>query len=643
MVTGSPSRSRKRRSNASESPVLRGRVRAHDPFELIRWLALSQPDPRKALAELVQNSLDAGASRIVVQRLRHKKVPYLKIFDDGQGVIPEMNRPEALRYIATNIGHSRKRSLSPQERLTLMTQGQYGIGLLGFWSLGESLEIRSSVPGQRPHRLVLYRDRPEYRIEPLRGRLALEERWTEVVVAGLHREALSALIGRRAADYLASELRGQLLSREVELVVVDKISRGRADKQILVRPPRFLGERIEGIGPVPVPGYSPIRFEIYLQGSEGNGGPGGISVYAAGTQVAEGFHELASLGLDRPPWTDTRLTGLVEFPDLRVAPGSRRGVIPDEAAAAFSKALSSVEPVLLGILENLERRRLEEQDKSVIRDLRRAFRDFYRRRPNYAMLPVQKRESALAGEDPSDGHGEEEPPTGTEPGAESPAGETLELLPPGPLASVRIVPGAIHLEPEQRRIVRADPLDASGRKTDEVVRFTWSLEGIPGELSFVGNAPGAPSVHGEDEFGPKVGLTAGGTTGEGVLRVRARSDSGQVWAEATVRIVDELTSRAGGEGIPEPEFVDEPGARWRSRMQEERWQVNASHPDFRAIAASPALKLRYLAMLFGKEVVQRSRQDPRLASPLEQMIEVAAYADRTLAMKRRRKSGRKPE
>jgi len=29
----------------------RGRLQAHDPFELIRWLALSQPDPRKALAE----------------------------------------------------------------------------------------------------------------------------------------------------------------------------------------------------------------------------------------------------------------------------------------------------------------------------------------------------------------------------------------------------------------------------------------------------------------------------------------------------------------------------------------------------------------------------------------------------------------
>jgi hypothetical protein len=173
---------RKSSSARTESQSIRGKVRAHDPFELIRWLALSQPDPRKALAELVQNSLDAGAKRITIRRVREKGVPCLRILDDGLGVIPEMDRSSALQYIATNIGHSRKRSLSPQERLKLMTQGQYGIGLLGFWSLGDRLEMRSALPGQKPQKLVLHRDRPDYVIEPLRGRLPLEERWTEVVV-----------------------------------------------------------------------------------------------------------------------------------------------------------------------------------------------------------------------------------------------------------------------------------------------------------------------------------------------------------------------------------------------------------------------------------------------------------------------------
>ena len=241
----------KRKSGRPPGEV-RGKLRPHDPFELIRWLALSQPDPRKALAELVQNSLDAGARQIRVTRRRERGAPCLKIFDDGDGVIPNMDRPDALKYIATHVGHSRKRALSPQERLELMTQGQYGIGLLGFWSLGEMLEMRTGLPGQRPHRLILHRDRPDFRIEPLRGRLSLDEHWTEVVVVGVHREAQGALSGRRAADYLGSELRGQLLSREVALIVEDRMSRGRAQKVISVRPPRFLGERLDDLGPVDV-------------------------------------------------------------------------------------------------------------------------------------------------------------------------------------------------------------------------------------------------------------------------------------------------------------------------------------------------------------------------------------------------------
>jgi plasmid stabilization system protein ParE len=77
-----------RRKTRRDGDVEKGRVRVHDPFELIRWLALSQPDPRKALAELVQNSLDAGAAHIRITRVREKRVPCLKIFDDGEGRHP---------------------------------------------------------------------------------------------------------------------------------------------------------------------------------------------------------------------------------------------------------------------------------------------------------------------------------------------------------------------------------------------------------------------------------------------------------------------------------------------------------------------------------------------------------------------------
>jgi hypothetical protein len=612
---------------------MRGRLRAHDPFELIRWLALSQPDPRKALAELVQNSLDAGARKIRIVRRRERGAPCLKIFDDGDGVIPELDRPEALRYIATHIGHSRKRSLSPEERLRLMTQGQYGIGLLGFWSLGQTMDMRSAVPGQSPHRLIMHRDKPSFRIEPLRGRLQLDERWTEVVVAGLHREAQGLLIGRRIADYLGSELRGQLVSRDVDLIVEDRMSRGRAQKVIQVRPPRFLGERLEGIGPVEVPGQPPIRFEIYVAGEGSDPERVGLAVYAAGTLVAENFSALGPLGLDRHPWTDARLTGIVDFPGFRVAPGSRRGIVVDEAAGAFARALESVEPVVAGVLEAIEARRREELDRTLIRDLQRAFRDFHRNRPRYSMLPVSSDDgSRPAGDAPGpDGGGEAgaglvagEEPAEAEPSPRR-ATPPADLLPPGPLESVLVVPRSMRVECRGSRLARAEGVDAKGRAVDDPVEYRWSLD------------PPLGSLEPQGERGQRVRFEAGDGQGEATLVVVATSGDRTARAEIGIEVLLEIPAGRGDEGIPEPQLVHLPAAPWRSRMEDGRWQVNTGHRDYRAAADRPALKLRYVASLFAKEIVLRSHQDPRLAVPLEQLVEVASFADRQLSNRGRNK------
>ena len=628
---------KKKKPKPRATGEMRGKLRPHDPFELIRWLAFSQPDPRKALSELVQNSLDAGARNIRVTRRRERGLPCLKIFDDGEGVIPEMERPEALKFIATHIGHSRKRSLSPRERLALMTQGQYGIGLLGFWSIGEMLEMRTAVPGQRPFRLVLHRDRADYKIEPLRGRLALDERWTEVVVAGIHREAMSAMIGRRAADYLGAELRGQLLSRSVDLVVEDRMSRGRSQKIIPVTPPLFLGERLEGIGPVEVPGHPSIRLEIYLTGQAPNDDDhAGLALYSAGTLVAPRFDDLAALGLDHPPWTDQRLSGIVDFPAFRVAPGSRRGVVMDEAAGAFAQALTGVEPILASVLEAIERQRAEELDRTLIRDLQRAFRDFHRQRPRYAMLPVHdERAGASLQGGPGDADGGAANPgavaSEADAAEEQPAERTTagiqrtDLLPPGPLAQLSLTPSPLRVECRGTRRARVRALDATGCEIADPVEYSWSLSAPVGTLSEKGEPLG------------RVLFTAGEQEASATLTVVARSGDTEVQAAVDVEVLEEIPSGRGKEGIPEPELVDEPGTGWRSRMRDGRWQVNSGHREYRAIADRPALKLRYLAMLFAKEIVLRSHQDPRLDKPLEQLVEVAAYADRNLSRRKRKK------
>src|SRR3989442_6141100 len=161
------------RAPRKRSGAITGNLRPADPFELIRWLARSQNDPRKALAELVQNSLDASAGRVQIIRARERSMTALHVIDDGSGVLPELSREEALAYIATHIGHSRKRNLTPEQRRELMLQGKYGIGLLGFWSIGVELEMRSQVAGGEPWALRMWDEKPNFDVAPLRGRLRL--------------------------------------------------------------------------------------------------------------------------------------------------------------------------------------------------------------------------------------------------------------------------------------------------------------------------------------------------------------------------------------------------------------------------------------------------------------------------------------
>jgi len=184
----------------AEETGRRVRLRPQDPFDLIRLLARSQSDPRKAVAELVQNSLDAGARRVTVHWFNEKGRRALRIVDDGAGVFPEMERVDALRRIAQTIGHSHKRDLTPSQRREELVLGKYGIGLIGFWSVGEQLELRSRVAGGKPYVLKLVEDSAQGEVVPARGRLLDElETYTEVTVRCVHDAAANKIRPPRRA------------------------------------------------------------------------------------------------------------------------------------------------------------------------------------------------------------------------------------------------------------------------------------------------------------------------------------------------------------------------------------------------------------------------------------------------------------
>jgi signal transduction histidine kinase len=64
----------------------RGKLRIGNDWNAITIIALSQSNPLKAIAELVENSIDARAAKITIVRGRSDGRHYLEVRDNGQGI-----------------------------------------------------------------------------------------------------------------------------------------------------------------------------------------------------------------------------------------------------------------------------------------------------------------------------------------------------------------------------------------------------------------------------------------------------------------------------------------------------------------------------------------------------------------------------
>jgi DNA mismatch repair protein MutL len=80
-----------------------GKLRIGDDRNAITVIALSQQSPLKAVAELVENSIDAHASTIVITRAREKGLHYLRITDNGDGIPKDETGLPDFQYVATHI------------------------------------------------------------------------------------------------------------------------------------------------------------------------------------------------------------------------------------------------------------------------------------------------------------------------------------------------------------------------------------------------------------------------------------------------------------------------------------------------------------------------------------------------------------
>jgi hypothetical protein len=599
------------KSKESES----GKLRIGDDWNAIRIIALSQSNPLKAIAELVENSIDAHAKTIVITRGREHGGHYLTVKDDGDGVPRDSSGLPDFKYVATHICDSVKRRLKAGGAGGGV-QGEFGIGLLSFWTVGDTLTMTSAGADQRVYQMVMSKGDPRY-IVKLR-RVLFAERGTELKIRPLL-EGIRGLSGEKIQWYLASELRDRIRNTQVRVTVIDKLAR----KQYQVEPRQFEGHLLHQLPAIRSP-FGEAYAELYLTEPAEDCR---VALTRDGTRVIADIGTLP--GLERSPWTSRHLQGLIDVPYLNLTPGTRSGIVHDERYGAFVKALVLLEEHLNGRIDAQRRAEEEQANRESLRAIQRAFREamLVLPREEYDWFVIQSRSQQAAGAgapsgrgvETSGAEGEEGVPEPS--GAKSPQRQFFDYA--GPLHTVVISPAASTLSVSQSRRLRALPRDRSRRRVEEDLTFAWAiLEGggtllstCDQEVSFT--APSSPVLV--------------------RLSVAVSQRDTHCSAEALVTITDSLDVAIGpavvnARGLPGYTFERSAGELWRSRFDAERnlIVVNSGHRDFVFATRSRALQLRYLVRLYVKELVLKNFAGLPAEQVAERMIELSLYVEEKL-------------
>jgi hypothetical protein len=603
----------KRRAAASAE---RGRLRIGDDWNAITIIALSQSNPLKAIAELVENSIDAKARTITITRGREHGSHFLAIRDDGSGVPRAADGKPDFRYVATHICDSVKRRLKAEGMQGL--QGEFGIGLLSFWTVGETLTMTSSGDDQRAYQMVMRKGDPGFSVMPKRA--LFDEGGTEVRIAPLL-EGIRALSGEKIQWYLASELRDRIRTSGVRISVIDKLAR----KQYAVEPRQYAGRLLHDLPALRTP-LGDIYAELYLNEP---GDANSVALYRNGTRVLDDVTQLDNLA--RQPWSLRYLQGHLDVPFVNLTPGTRSGLVHDAAYALMDEALRPLEEKLDAIIDAQRRAEEEQASRELLRAIQRAFREALLSLPaeEYDWFDIRARSAKpVAGGQSSDAAAERA--SGSEDaelGAPEPRpGEDrqrqfFEFA--GALYAVVVSPSSAILRVGDSRRFTALPRDRSRRRVEHDLQFTWSIAEGGGRLS---------SRHDQS-----VELTAPDEPGLTRIRLRVEQRDIACEAEALVTVTQEILSQLGPssvstQGLPGYTFERAPGESWRSRFDSARnlIVVNNGHRDFVYASRGRALKLRYLVRLYAKELVLRNFVGLPADQMLERMVELSLRTEENL-------------
>lgn len=598
-----------------------GKLKIGDDWNAITIIALSQSSPLKAVAEFVENSIDAKARHVTITRGKKSGKPYLRILDDGEGIRRNGDGAPDFLYVATHICDSIKRQLRVNGTEGL--QGEYGIGLLSFWTVGEEMVLTSSGDDGRTYRMHMKKGDPDYSIS--RKSVLFPDQGTEIFISPIL-PGIKQLSGEKIQWYLASELRDRIKTSGVEIRVIDRTARS----EFKVEPKAFEGQRLHTL-PKVLDSKSELYLEIYLNKHQPENT---ISLYRRGTRVLSDISELEAF--KGRAWTSGYLQGLIDAPYLELTPGTRLGVIQDEN---FQRLIDELAPVAEQLEELVDAQQKAEEEKTsrdVLRSIQKALKEALMTLPaeEYDWFDISRSRNQPSGSkgrkttdgDPKDPEedgkiGEVEVPSVSDDAEEPDQKQFFEYE--GPLFSAKISPQSAVIRVGESRNFGAIARDRTRHRVEKNLKFEWSvIEGggrleNPSQEIVTFHAPEQPELI--------------------RLKLVVRQNDIVCEAEALVTVTDSILPQTSGrpevsQGIPGYTFQKAPGELWRSRFDTDQNVVviNNGHRDFVYSSKSKVLKLRYICRLFAKELVLKNFVGISPDQLLERMVELTLYTETNL-------------
>ncbi len=627
-------------SSKADKSEKKGKLRIGDSWNAITIIALSQDNPLKAIAEFVENSIDARAKNITIIRGKEKGDLYLKVIDDGEGVPLDKEGVPDFKYVATHICDSIKKRLKREGVSGL--QGEFGIGLLSFWTVGETLYMSSAGADGKAYVMEMRKGEQGYRISKKRALFA--NRGTELVIKPLL-PGVRQLNGERIQHYLASELRDRIKKSGVKIRIIDRYSR----KEFDVKPREYSGRHLHQFEIIPTE-VGDIYLELYLNSPSPENR---ISLFRSGTRVLESITELDSF--NKEPWTEGFLQGMIDVPFIQLTPGTRRGIVRDNNYSIFIEAINTfeLEEKLKSIIE-LEKKAIEEQaSKNILKSIKRALKEALLMLPRdeYDWFDIEgesggnkkrikdsggKRRGELPfngefngeKENPREGKQSEVPGSlveGRDSNLSVEASEKQKFFDyPGPLYRAIISPATCVVKVKEEKTFRCIPRDKKRRVVDENIHIKWEIKEGEGVLS--------------KNEGEIVTYLAPDEPGLAILRATVTQGDISCVAESIITVTASLIKGGGtseketGKGLPGYTFMRLPGELWRSKYDEKRNLIiiNNGHKDYIYASQKKSRKLRYISRLFSKELVLKNFVGYDRNELLERLIELSLYTEENL-------------